>query len=97
MGKEKQVKKRYVKIAGVKYEILKRVWRICRNPRSNDWNNEPEHIAVPYEVLEEKRKSYVCIRAGWHQKNILAMREFFESKELCEAEIKMRIKEKRGK
>lgn len=85
---ENQVKKRYVMIAGVRSEILKRMWRKCRNPRFNEWNGKPEYIAVPYEILEEKEKSYVCIRAGWHQKNVLAKREFFESKELCEAEIR---------
>lgn len=79
---------RFVKVDGVRYEILKRMWRICRNPRSNDWNNEPDHIAVPYEILEEKEKSYICMRAGWHQKNVIAKSEFFESKDLCEVEIK---------
>lgn len=91
------MKKRYVKMGGVRYEILRRMWRICNNPRCNDWNDEPEHIAVPYEILEEKKKSYICIRAGWHQKNVLAKREFFESKEACEAEIKRKVKEVYGK
>lgn len=91
------MKKRYVKMGGVRYEILRRMWRICNNPRCNDWNDEPEHIAVPYEILEEKEKSYICIRAGWHQKNILAKQEFFESKEACEAEIKRKVKEVYGK
>ena len=56
------MKKRFVKVGGVRYEILRRMWRICNNPRSNDWNDEPEHLAVPYEILEEKkgdRKSVV--------------------------------------
>lgn len=82
------MKKRYVKVGGVRHEILRRMWRICNNPRCNDWNDKPEHIAVPYEILEEKEKSYVCIRAGWHQIHILAKKDFFDSKELCEAEIK---------
>lgn len=73
--------------------ILKRMWRICRNPRCNDWNNEPEYIAVPYEILEEKKKSYVCMRAGWHKKNVLAKNEFFESKEECEAGIRSKQRE----
>ena len=66
---------------------LRRMWRICSNPRSNDWNNEPEHLAVPYEILEEKKKSFVCMRAGWHQKNVLAKREFYRTKEECQAAI----------
>ena len=51
------MKKRFVKVGGVRYEILRRMWRICNNPRSNDWNDEPEHLAVPYEILEEKKYS----------------------------------------
>lgn len=85
--KRKQSKKK------ARIKILKRMWRICNNPRCNDWNNEPEHIAVPYEILEEKEKSYVCIRAGWHQQNVLAKNEFYDSKEACEAEIRRRNKE----
>lgn len=84
---KKAAKKRYVKMAEIKHEILRRMWRICNNPRCNDWNDEPEYIAVPYEILEEKKKSYVCIRAGWHQKNILAKREFYRTKEECQAAI----------
>lgn len=84
-------KDRKVRAEGQEYNILKRMYRICSNPRCNGWNDEPEYIAVPYEILEEKEKSYVCMRAGWHQKNILAMTEFFESKELCEEEIRRRV------
>ena len=84
---KKAVKKRYVKMAGVKHEILRRMWRICSNPRCNDWNDEPEYLAVPYEILEEKKKSYVCMRAGWHQKNVLAKAEFYRTKEECQAAI----------
>lgn len=71
----------------MKQRTLKRMWRICTNPRSNDWNNEPEHLAVPYEILEEKKKSHVCMRAGWHQKNVLAKREFYKTKAECTAAI----------
>ncbi len=84
---------RKISIGGKKYVILKRMYRICVNRRSNDWNDEPEYIAVPYEILEEKKKSYVCIRAGWHQINILGKSEFFETKEECELEINRRLKE----
>lgn len=77
-------------------KILKRMWRICVNRRCNDWNDEPEHIAAPYDILEEKQKSYVCFRAGWHQKNVLAKAEFYESKEECEEEIRRRAVEKFG-
>lgn len=83
-------KDRKVRTGGQEYNILKRMYRICSNPRCNEWNDEPEYIVVPYEILEEKEKSYVCMRAGWHQKNILAMTEFFESKEICEEEIRRR-------
>lgn len=79
-----------VVFGGQRYSILKRMWRIQTNPRSNDWNDEPEYTAVPYEILEEKKKSYVCIRAGWHKKKILAKTEFYESKEKCEEEIMRR-------
>lgn len=71
----------------MKNKIIKRMWRICNNPHSNDWNDEPEHIAVPYEILEEKRKSFVCMRAGWHQKNVIAAKEFYRTKEECLAAI----------
>lgn len=83
---------RKIRYKGKTYNILKRMWRICINRRSNDWNDEPEYIAVPYEILEEKKRSYVCMRAGWHQINILAKNEFFETKEKCELEIKRRLK-----
>lgn len=84
-------KARKIRVGGQHYNILKRMYRICSNPRCNDWNDEPEHIAVPYEILEEKEQSYVCMRAGWHQKNVLAKREFFENKEDCEKEIRRRV------
>lgn len=71
----------------------RRVWRICHNPRENDWNDEPTYIAVPYDVVEEKEKSLVVMRAGWHQKNTLAKREFFDTKEACQEEISRRWKE----
>ena len=80
------MKKRFVKVGGVRYEILRRMWRICNNPRSNDWNDEPEHLAVPYEILEEKKGSYVCMRAGWHQKNVLDKGQFYRTKEECLAD-----------
>lgn len=76
--------------------ILKRMYRICSNPRCNDWNDEPEHIAVPYEILEENEKSYVCMRAGWHQKNVLAKSRFFDTKEECKSEIRKKAKEAYG-
>lgn len=81
------MKQRFVKVGGVQYEILRRMWRICNNPRSNDWNNEPDHLAVPYEILEEKKGRYVCMRAGWNQKNVLAKGEFYKTKEECLAAI----------
>lgn len=86
---------RKICVGGQKYDILRRMYRICYNRKSNDWNDEPEYIAVPYEILEEKKGSYVCVRAGWHKKNILAKREFFDSKEECEAEIRRKDKNER--
>lgn len=86
---------RKICVGGQKYVILRRMYRICYNRKSNDWNDEPEYIAVPYEILEEKKGSYVCVRAGWHKKNVLAKREFFDSKEECEAEIRRRVKNER--
>ncbi len=76
--------------------MLKRMWRICNNPHCNDWNDEPEHIAVPYEILEEKKRSYVCMKAGWHKKNILAKNEFFETKEACEAWIRSQYRKEKA-
>ena len=87
IGIRRKMMKEAREIKAGKYRILRRMWRICSNPRSNDWNDEPEHLAVPYEILEEKEKSYVCMRAGWHQKNVLAKREFYRTKEECLAAI----------
>lgn len=68
-------------------KIIKTMYRICKNPRCNDWNNEPEHLAVPYHIIKEKKKSYVCMRAGWHQKNVMAKKEFYGTPEECTAAI----------
>ncbi|MCM1102024.1 MAG: hypothetical protein NC398_11640 [Acetatifactor muris] len=78
---------RTIRYRGNTYTVLKRMYRIRRNPRYTDWNNEPEKIVVPYEILEERSNSYVCMRAGWHQKNVLAKREFYRTKEECQAAI----------
>ena len=91
IGIRRKMMKEAREIKAGKYRILRRMWRICSNPRSNDWNDEPEHLAVPYEILEEKEKSYVCMRAGWHQKNVLAKREFYRTKEECLAAIMERF------
>lgn len=48
----------------------RRAWRVCDNPHSNDWNDEPEYIAVPYDIIGESKngKAYLVERAGWHGK-----------------------------
>ena len=44
----------------------RRAWRVCDNPHSNDWNDEPEYIAVPYDIVGESKngKAYLVERAG---------------------------------
>lgn len=48
----------------------RRAWRVCDNLHSNDWNDEPEYIAVPYDIIGESKngKAYLVERAGWHGK-----------------------------
>jgi len=69
----------------------KKAYRICNNPHCNDWNDEPERIAVPYYIMAEKEKAYLVVRAGWgfgkKQQHHLPKREFYETKEECEAAI----------
>lgn len=67
----------------------KRMWRVCYNPHSNDWNKAPEYIAVPYDIVGESKsgKAYIVERAGWHGKkyqHMLPKREFFFTKEEAE-------------
>lgn len=69
--------------------MSRRAWRVCVNPRSNDWNNEPEYIAVPYDIVGESRngKSFLVERSGWHGKkhrHYIAKHEFFFTKEEAE-------------
>lgn len=68
----------------------KRAWRVCYNPHSNDWNDEPEYIAVPYDIIGESKrgKAFIVERAGWHGKkhqHLLPKSEFFFSKEEADA------------
>lgn len=68
-------------------------WRICDNPRSNDWNTEPEKIIVPYTVLGESKRgnAYLVERNGWHGKrhqHYIAKREFFFDKQLAEEALR---------
>ena len=88
---------RTIRLKGKNYKILRRMWRICVNQHANDWNDEPEKIAVPYEILEEKKRSYLCIRAGWHQPNVLPKIDFFSTKEECEEAIRRRANEDRAR
>lgn len=68
-----------------------RVWRICENPRSNDWNDEPEKIVVPYAIIAEKPKSYLVVRMGWgygkKQQHHIPKEPFYFSPEEAEAAL----------
>lgn len=68
----------------------RKAWRVCSNPKSNDFNDEPEYIAVPYTIVGKSKsgKAYLVERNGWHGKkhqHYLPKREFFFSKEDAEA------------
>jgi hypothetical protein len=54
----------------MKKSRVKPAWRVCDNPRCNDWNDELEKIVVPYTILGESKsgKSYLVERNGWHGK-----------------------------
>lgn len=62
-----------------------KMWRICRNPRCNEWNNEPERFAASYEIIGEKKDNYICRRAG--KEYILEKKSFYKTKEECDAAI----------
>lgn len=69
---------------------MRKAWRVCDNPRSNDFNDEPTYIAVPYTIIGESKsgKAYLVERNGWHGKkhqHYIPKREFFFSKEEAEA------------
>ena len=68
-----------------------RVWRICDNPRSNDWNDEPEKIVVPYAIIKENPKTYTVVRMGWgygkKQRHGLPKEQFYFSPEEAEAAL----------
>lgn len=70
--------------------MAKRAWRICSNPHSNDWNNEPEYIAVPYDIVGESKngKAFLVERAGWHGKkhqHYIPKTDFYWNKREAEA------------
>ena len=69
---------------------MRKAWRVCDNPRRNDFNDEPTFIAVPYTIIGESKngKSYLVERNGWHGKkhqHYIPKREFFFNKEEAEA------------
>ena len=69
--------------------MVRKVWRVCDNPHSNDFNDEPEYIAVPYTIIRESRsgKAYLVERNGWHGKkhqHYIPKRKFFFTKEEAE-------------
>lgn len=69
-----------------------RVWRICYNLRSNDWNDEPEKIIVPYAIIDERKNSYNVVRMGWgygkKQQHCLPKNQFYFSPEEAEVALK---------
>ena len=72
-------------------------WRICNNPRSNDWNTEPEYIIVPYAIIGQSKSggSYLVERNGWHGKrhqHYIPKREFYHTIEEAEDALKDRMK-----
>lgn len=65
------------------YEKKKKLYRKVINRGANDWNDEPEYIAIPYTIWGEKTKSFVVTRAGWDskkQRHLLPKKEFFKTK-----------------
>lgn len=68
---------------------MRKAWRVCENPRSNDFNDEPTYIVVPYTIIEESKngKAYLVERNGWHGKkhqHYIPKCEFFFTKEEAE-------------
>jgi len=67
---------------------LPRLYRVCTNPHSNDWNDEPEYISVPYDVIRETPKAYEVVRAGWgtgkKQRHFIPKDQFYSTKEECD-------------
>lgn len=65
-----------------------RVWRVCDNPKCNDWNKEPEKIAVPYAIIDERKNSYNVVRMGWgygkKQQHCIPKEQFYFSEEEAE-------------
>lgn len=49
-------------------KITVEVWRICPNPRSNDFNSEPENVIRPYRVYayDADAEKYWVESDGWH-------------------------------
>jgi len=43
-----------------------KMFRTCDNPRSTDWNDEPEKVEVSYVVWEMRANRAFVNRAGWH-------------------------------
>lgn len=67
---------------------MRHVYRVCVNQKCNDWNDEPEYVVVPYVVIEEKGKSFLVERKGWHGKkhqHLVPKHSCFDSPEAAEA------------
>jgi hypothetical protein len=71
--------------------VNRKAWRICDNPKYNDWNDEPEKIVVPYTIINETDKAYLVERNGWHGKkhqHYIPKGQFYFTKEKAEAELR---------
>lgn len=68
-----------------------RVWRICNNPRCNDWNDEAEKIVVPYAIIKETKKAYTVVRMGWgygkKQQHSMPKDQFYFSSDEAQTKI----------
>lgn len=66
------------------YTKKKRLYRKVINRNSNDFNDEPEYIAIPYTIWGEQGKKYVVTRASWDskkQRHLIPKTELFKTKE----------------
>ena len=69
-----------------------KVYRNVFNQKCNDWNDEPEYIAIPYEIINETEKSFLVVRSGWgkgkKQQHHLPKNEFYPTKEIAQKHCK---------
>lgn len=70
--------------------MAQRAWRVCYNLHSNDWNDEPEYIAVPYDIVGESKSgnAFLVERTDWYGKkhqHYIPKAYFYWSKEEADA------------